>query len=110
MTTQTITINKFDSESKTFGVTPSIDVNTGDIVNIYVANDKLQYTNTLYKNNGDGTFTDVSEASGTDIAIDAMSVTIDDFDYDGWMDKLENREGLFLHLSICQLHDGSALI
>jgi hypothetical protein len=62
------------------------DYNNDGHQDIYVANDKLQYTNTLYKNNGDGTFTDVSEVSGADIAIDAMSVTIDDFDYDGWMD------------------------
>lgn len=59
--------------------------NDGD-QDIYVANDKLQYANTLYKNNGDGTFTDVSFESGTGIAIDAMSVTIDDYNADGWLD------------------------
>lgn len=62
------------------------DYNNDGHQDIYVANDKLQYANTLYKNNGDGTFTDVSAESGTDIAIDAMSVTVDDFDNDGWMD------------------------
>ncbi|MFP4845801.1 FG-GAP-like repeat-containing protein [Winogradskyella sp. PE311] len=62
------------------------DYNNDGHQDIYVANDKLQYSNTLYKNNGDGTFTDVSVESGAGIAIDAMSVTIDDFDYDGWMD------------------------
>lgn len=59
--------------------------NDGD-QDIYVANDKLQYANTLYKNNGDGTFTDVSFESGTGISIDAMSVTIDDYNADGWLD------------------------
>ena len=59
--------------------------NDGD-QDIYVANDKLQYANTLYKNNGDGTFTDVSFESGTGISIDAMSVTIDDYNDDGWFD------------------------
>jgi hypothetical protein len=51
-----------------------------------VANDKIAYPNTLYKNNGDGTFTDVSAITGTDLTIDAMSVTIDDFNADGWVD------------------------
>ena len=59
--------------------------NDGD-QDIYVANDKLQYANTLYENNGDGTFTDVSFESGTGISIDAMSVTIDDYNSDGWLD------------------------
>ncbi|WP_045474910.1 FG-GAP-like repeat-containing protein [Winogradskyella sp. PG-2] len=62
------------------------DYNNDGYQDIYVANDKVEYTNTLYKNNGNGTFTDVSEISGTDIAIDAMSVTISDFNADGWMD------------------------
>ncbi|WP_353778554.1 FG-GAP-like repeat-containing protein [Winogradskyella sp. 3972H.M.0a.05] len=53
---------------------------------IYVSNDKPDNANTLYKNNGDGTFTDVSEVSGTDITIDAMTVTVEDFNYDGWLD------------------------
>lgn len=43
--------------------------------------------NRLYHNNGDGTFTDVSEASG--IAAyrgKGMGVAIADYDHDGWMD------------------------
>lgn len=62
------------------------DYNNDGFQDIYVSNDKTSFRNTLYKNNGNGTFTDVSEISGTDIGIDAMSVTIDDFNYDGWMD------------------------
>lgn len=62
------------------------DFNNDGFQDIYVSNDKPSFRNTLYKNNGDGTFSDVSEISGTDIGIDAMSVTIDDFNYDGWMD------------------------
>ena len=52
---------------------------------IYIANDK-SFPNVLYKNNGDGTYTDVSLSSGTGIAIDAMSVTVDDFNADGFFD------------------------
>ncbi|WP_412561149.1 FG-GAP-like repeat-containing protein [Winogradskyella sp. MIT101101] len=62
------------------------DYNNDGHQDIYVANDKIENANTLYKNNGDGTFTDVSVESGSDITIDAMSVTIDDYNADGWMD------------------------
>lgn len=62
------------------------DFNKDGFQDIYVSNDKYSFANTLYKNNGDGTFTDVSESSGTGISIDAMSVTIDDYNYDGWLD------------------------
>ena len=62
------------------------DFNNDGLQDIYVANDRFTTTNILYKNNGDSTFTDVSSSSGTDIAIDAMSTTIDDYDNDGWLD------------------------
>lgn len=62
------------------------DYNNDGWQDIYMANDKLSTTNILYKNNGNGTFTDVSEESGTNIAIDAMSVTIADYNKDTWFD------------------------
>ncbi len=62
------------------------DYNNDGYQDIYIANDKVEYSNTLYKNNGDGTFLDVSSISGTDISIDAMSVTVSDYNNDGWMD------------------------
>jgi hypothetical protein len=43
--------------------------------------------NRLFHNNGDGTFTDVSEQAGiTRLAGRAMGVTVGDFDNDGWPD------------------------
>ncbi len=44
--------------------------------------------NLLYRNNGDGTFTDVSEKSGMwdTIGTYALSVTVADLDNDGWPD------------------------
>src|SRR5262249_47398672 len=44
--------------------------------------------NWLYRNNGDGTFTDVSEASGISKVTGRypMSVAAADFDEDGWID------------------------
>jgi len=59
--------------------------NDGD-QDIYVANDKYANPNLMYRNNGDGTFTEVGEITGTDVSIDAMTVTIEDFNYDGWLD------------------------
>ncbi len=59
--------------------------NDGD-QDIYVSNDKTQWPNLLYRNNGNGTFTEIGEDSGTRIFIDAMSVTIDDVNADGWLD------------------------
>ncbi|MDX1702203.1 MAG: VCBS repeat-containing protein, partial [Melioribacteraceae bacterium] len=53
---------------------------------IYISNDRFANKNILYKNDGDGTFTDVSLSSGTDIAANAMSTTIDDYNNDGWLD------------------------
>jgi len=53
---------------------------------IYIANDKYATSNILYHNNGDGTFEDVSVASGTNLIMAAMSTTIDDYNNDGWLD------------------------
>ena len=59
--------------------------NDGD-QDIYVSNDKYTNRNLMYKNNGDGTFTEVAQETGTDISIDAMTVTVGDVNKDGWLD------------------------
>ena len=59
--------------------------NDGD-VDIYIANDKIPRQNLLYRNNNDGTFTDVSTSSGAGIFVSAMSATIGDYNNDGWFD------------------------
>ena len=61
------------------------DFNNDGWQDLYVSNDK-EFPNFLYKNNGNGTFTDVSAESGTGIIVDAMSVTIDDYNSDGYFD------------------------
>ena len=44
--------------------------------------------NHLYRNNGDGTFTDVTESAGLDPDIYGMAVTAADYDNDGFVDLL----------------------
>jgi hypothetical protein len=50
---------------------------------------------TLYKNNGDGTFTDASISSGMDTCLTAFITTIGDYDNDGRPDIFVTRNGFF---------------
>jgi hypothetical protein len=58
------------------------DYNNDGWEDIYVINDRLSFANSLFHNNGDGSFTDVSEASGADVVMDAMTVSVADYDRD----------------------------
>ncbi|MDB0002153.1 FG-GAP-like repeat-containing protein [Salibacteraceae bacterium] len=58
-----------------------IDYNHDGNIDIYLANDGHD-GNTLFKNNGDSTFTDVSQITGTNVELDAMGLTVGDFDGD----------------------------
>lgn len=63
-------------------------------VDLFVINDRL-YANSLYKNNGDGTFTDVSVAAGIQFAgQDPMTATVGDFDNDGDLDIYMTNTGI----------------
>ncbi|WP_082333728.1 FG-GAP-like repeat-containing protein [Mangrovimonas sp. TPBH4] len=62
------------------------DFNNDGWQDIYINNDRTFYDNYFMKNNGDGTFSDISAGSGGDVGMDAMSATVEDFDNDGWMD------------------------
>lgn len=62
------------------------DFNNDGYQDIFVANDRYTYPNFMYKNNGDGTFTDDPQALDDGIFLDAMSATIGDFNNDGYFD------------------------
>ena len=59
--------------------------------------------NHLYRNNGDGTFTDVTESAGLDPDMYGMAVTAADFDNDGFVDLLVTGYGN----TILYLNDGN---
>ena len=50
---------------------------------------------TLYRNNGDGTFTDVSIKSGLDSCTNGFAVIAGDYDNDGFVDLFVTRQGFY---------------
>lgn len=66
-----------------------LDVNNNGWPDLYVVNDRVLWGNSLYLNNGDGTFTDYTEQSGTSMfGEDPMCASFADFDNDGDLDLL----------------------
>jgi len=76
-----------------------IDYNNDGLLDLYVVSgryvdgvtkfskpDGVEATNHLYRNNGDGTFTDVTEQAGVGGKGFGMGVTVGDYDNDGYMD------------------------
>ena len=49
----------------------------------------------LYRNNGDGTFTDVSVGSGLDACVNGFIIAVGDYNNDGYPDLFINRLGFF---------------
>lgn len=62
-----------------------LDYNNDGYQDIFCAND-LMKGNTLFHNNGDGTFTDVSIISGTNLQMACMGIAVGDYNEDGWQD------------------------
>ena len=60
----------------------------------------------LYRNNGDGTFTDIAKSAGVEAGGYIKGVNAGDFDNDGWMDLYVSRMGspntLFRNLGVSQ--------
>ncbi|MEZ4650049.1 MAG: FG-GAP-like repeat-containing protein [Candidatus Eisenbacteria bacterium] len=74
--------------------------NDGDL-DLYVGNDNFfgGTGNKLYRNEGNGTFTDVSVASGANLAMSSMGLGIGDYDNDGDLD-----------VYISNIHTGNKLL
>jgi hypothetical protein len=69
--------------------TPEINRRCGDSSGPYICGPKFYAgtTSRLYRNNGDGTFTDVTRQAGVDTPDGkALGVAVWDFDGDGWLD------------------------
>ena len=62
-----------------------IDIDNDNVQDLYMANDKSS-GNSLYYNNFDSTFSNISIQSNTNIEMDAMSVTVGDFNNDSFFD------------------------
>ena len=77
-----------------------IDIDHNNILDLYIANDKSS-GNSLYYNNGDLTFTNISSSSNTGLQMDAMSVTPGDFNNDTYFDiystNLEDGNKFFIN-------------
>lgn len=69
-----------------------MDYDNDNWPDLYVVNDKSYMPNALYRNNGDGTFTDVSEDSGANVGVDAMTCSVADVDHNGYLDVYMTNE------------------
>lgn len=63
----------------------TIDYNNDGWEDIYIANDR-RVGNNMLKNNGNGTFSDVSIQTGTNLTMDAMGLSVGDYDNDNDFD------------------------
>lgn len=64
-----------------------IDINRNGLPDLYVINDRVLWGNSMYLNNGDGTFTDITSICGAEMfGEDPMGVTFGDYDNDGDLD------------------------
>ncbi len=62
-----------------------VDYDNDNDLDLYIAYDKLA-GNALYENDGLGNFTDVSAASNSNIAFNAMGIAVGDYDHNGYFD------------------------
>ena len=89
-----VSANKYQIETMPAGVAV-LDYNNDGFEDIYFVNGAAipgltkkdnSYWNRLYRNNGDGTFTDVTEKAGVAGDGYSMAVAVGDYDNDGWDD------------------------
>ncbi|MDY6867092.1 MAG: VCBS repeat-containing protein, partial [Chloroflexota bacterium] len=67
--------------------------NDGDL-DIFISNHTdIEAPHVLYRNNNDGTFTDVADQAGVALSLGAEGVAWADYDNDGWMDFILSKTG-----------------
>jgi hypothetical protein len=76
----------FDSIYYPTFCTAFLDYNNDGMADIYTAEDRYFGQNQLYQNIGSGQFTDETNTSGTGVWIDAMGLSIADYNQDGLLD------------------------
>ncbi len=62
------------------------DINNDTKQDLYISSDRTNFQNALFKNEGNGTLSDISASSNSNIAIDAMNTGIGDYNEDGFLD------------------------
>ncbi|TVR36975.1 MAG: T9SS C-terminal target domain-containing protein [Cryomorphaceae bacterium] len=71
-----------------------IDYDKDGWQDLYVINDRGAWNNSLYRNNGDGTFTNVAQQAGALFAgNDPMTISVADFNHNGWLDIFMTNTG-----------------
>jgi tetratricopeptide (TPR) repeat protein len=103
----------------------AVDYNNDGLIDLYVTDSRQGYPNHLYRNNGDGTFTDVAPQAGLAfVNTGEKGVSTDcvwcDYDNDGWPDLFlvrwgvnslfhNNRDGTFTEVTdkLFRKRDGS---
>ncbi|HWP86006.1 MAG TPA: FG-GAP-like repeat-containing protein [Terriglobia bacterium] len=60
----------------------------------------------LYRNNGDGTFTDASVGSGLEYCYDSFAIAVGDYNNDGWDDLYVTRQGFYPGESVLFRNNG----
>jgi len=71
-----------------------VDYNNDGLVDLYIAKcggEEDRRRNQLYKNNGDGTFTDVAAEANVDSTSEQWSSAWGDFNNDGWLDLFNGK-------------------
>ena len=87
-----------------------VDYDLDGDVDLYLVNDRgvvFGRPNRLWKNLGDGTFQDVSEESGADLAICGMGLAVGDIDRNGWPEFYVSNSN---HNPLLMNQDGTAFV